>query len=187
VRTAAATDRSRNVCVFSLAFALLGCDVGGTSHEENLLGGPDAMTSTECEFTEPAAVSVGGSNPQGEFEALADGTDMVAVIAPSGLYMLMPSIRARGVDPGQTGRSGHPSDPLVRVDVFKFGARVGGSVEQHLGLSEVRLGFELVDVFTPIDIPPAEFDGYDLELRATVVDACGRTASGLLEIRAVLE
>ena len=73
------------------------------------------------------------------------------------------------------------------MDIYKSGARVGGSIEQHLGLSEVRLGFELVDIFTPLDIPPAEFDGYDLELRATVSDACGRTASGLLEIRAVLE
>jgi len=187
MRPRAASDMSQIIRIVAVAMLMCGCDVGGSFPEENKLGGPDAMAVTECQFSEPAAVQVGGVSASGDFEARADGQDMAAVLAPSGFYMLLPSIRARGIDPGQSGSAGQPSDPLVSVDIFKQGVRVGGSTEQRLGLTETAFGYDLVDIFTPLDVPPAEFEGYDLDLRASVTDACGRTASGLLVIHAVLE
>lgn len=187
MRTRTASDMSQSIRIVAVLFFMCSCDVGGVSPEENQLVGPDAMTSTECEFAEPAALQVGGATPTGEFDPMVDGQDIVAVMAPSGLYMLTPSIRARGIDPGESGRAGNASDPLVRIDVFKQGVRVGGSVEQHLGLSDSGVGYDLVEIFTPLDVPPAEFDGVDLELHASITDACGRTASGLLQVHALVE
>ncbi len=187
MRSRTAYDMSQSIRIVAVLFFMCGCDVGGVAPEEDKLVGPDAMTSTECEFAEPASLQVGGASTTGEFEAMADGQNLAAVMAPSGLYMLTPSIRARGIDPGESGRAGSSSDPLVRIDVFKQGVRIGGSVEQHLGLTDNGVGYDLVEIFTPLDVPPSEFDGVDLELRASITDACGRTASGLLQAHVVVE
>ena len=122
---------------------------------------------------------------QSGFGNLADGDPMTVVLGPQGLNMMTPSIRARGVSPGKSGRTGGASDPLVSLEAFEGGSLIGASARSRLGLTVGAEGAERLGIFLPFNVDPPRFLNKRVRIRGSIEDACGRTATSELEVMAV--
>lgn len=138
-----------------------------------------------CDPAGPASVKIGGGSPQTGFVNLADGGAMTVVLGPQGLNMITPSIRAQGVSPGKSGRMGNAEDPLVALEASEGGSVVGASARARLGLMVTAEGAERLGIFLPFSVDPPRYLNKRLRISASIEDACGRTASGELEVTAV--
>ncbi len=171
-----------------LAFVLALCGVGPLS--ACTVGGIDPVgpgpgadaTAIDCQFSESASVTVGGGTEQAGFVEMTDGGEMTMVLGPQGLYMVTPSIRASGFYPGTAGRAGHPDDPQILIEIFLSGSLVGGSAEEHLGLTQTTAGDERLGIFTPFTGDVGQYVEQMVTLRASVSDACGSSSSDELSI-----
>ena len=167
----------------TLALASAACTAGGVPPADDDDDGPDAMP-IDCTFTENASVVAGGGTLQTGFLALADGAEMDVTLGPQGLYMVTPAIRVNGLYPGRSGSVGDASDPMVVIELYKDSAQVGGSAEARIGLTPGANGAELLQIFSPFTAELATYDGQLVTIQATVSDACDRTATDTLEVRA---
>jgi hypothetical protein len=168
----------------ALATAPAACTAGGVPPgDDGDDDGPDAAP-IDCTFTTEASVIAGGGTLQTGFLALADGADMDVTLGPQGLYMVTPAIRASGIYPGRSGSVGADSDPLVVIALYKDGVQIGGSAAARIGLTPGPSGAELLQIFSPFTAELATYDGQLVTIQARVDDACGRSATDTLEVRA---
>lgn len=166
--------------VVGVVMLFVGC-VGGVAGGGGG-GGPDAMP-IDCDLGGQAArVVAGGGTLQTGFLELPDGTDMEVTLGPQGLYMVTPAIRTEGIYPGKSGSVGSPNDPEVKIEIFRGGAQIGGSAAGRIGLTPSANGAVLLQIFSPFTSDLGDYDGQLVEIRATVSDACGNSASDTIEV-----
>jgi len=176
------TTLPRMLLTTVLALAPAACTVGSAGGDDDV-GGPDA-TPVDCSFSEGAQVIAGGGTLQTGFLALNDGADMDVTLGPQGLYMLTPAIRTHGLYPGHSGSVGHDDDPMVVISIYKDAVQIGGSAEARIGLTPGPNGAELLQIFSPFTVDLSTYDGQQVEIRARVDDACNRSATDSLMVRA---
>ena len=140
--------------------------------------------AVDCTFTEAASVVLGGGTTQTGFLALNDGDDMTVVLGPQGLWMVTPSVRARGMYPGVAGRR-DGNDPLIEIKAYLNDVEIGSSAREHLGLTQTANGDEGLGIFMPFTALQVEYLGMSVLLRGTVSDACARSANDELTIAVV--
>ena len=158
--------------------------------------GEDDDPDCEALSDEPPTLVLGGTTSGLDaFVTLEDGDDLEVIINPKGLYTLPPSLRIGALYPGQSGRVEDDRDPEVAIRAYRGEEYVGGtdvSVEDgtalpappHYGFAATAGGGELIAV------PVVFLDGLDVlsylnqrvTLRATVTDACGRSARDQLDV-----
>jgi len=148
-------------------------------------GSGDDGDGVSCDPAGTPALVIGGGAAQTGFVVLATGDPMPVVLGPQGLYMVTPSIRAQGLAPGQSGRTNDDRDPLVALEAKTGDTLIGASLREHLGLTVTADGAERLGIFLPFNADPPAYLNKRVQLTATVTDACGRTATGALEITAV--
>lgn len=145
-----------------------------------------------CEdVDEVATLEIGGGSLQSGFVPLEDGAEMELTLGPTGLYMVIASLRVSGIDPGMAGRVASELDPLVEIEALLDTTQIGalgvcGTGQEYYGMQTTEYGAELLGVW--VSFPTAALDdlvGQTLTLRAQVTDVCGRHASNELTVRIV--
>ena len=153
-----------------IAIMVAGCGCGGDGEV------------VDCTFDEAPSVVVGGGTTQTGFLDLNDGADMTIVLGPQGLYMVTPSVRAFGMYPGVSGRTGNSNDPEILIELLDGSTVIGGSARANLGLTGTVAGDERLGIFTPFTEELSTYLGQTVTIRGEVTDACGRSASDTLDI-----
>jgi len=136
----------------------------------------------DCTNTGNPTALVGGGTDSTGFVPLSSGATMTVVLGPQGLYMVTPSVRTENLYPGEAGRVGNGSDPVVEFSLFLGSTNIGGSAREHLGLTPTADGDEKLGVFTPFTPDISTYINQTITVQVDVEDACGRTASDSLDV-----
>lgn len=86
---------------------------------------------------------------------------MVTYLNFVGAWVSEGGIRAHGIYPGEPGRAGHVEDPRVLLEIFDQSEKIATSAEER---------------------PISERLGNNVTLRGQLIDACGNTTTGELEV-----
>lgn len=134
-----------------------------------------------CDAEEPAPNDCPSAAPTLElgsgaeaFTPLADGDPLAFHLGPQGGYHVFASLRATGLAEGDPTDPFGPESPLVTLEVWVDGARIGAS------LAQPRLfdAGELVGQRVVLEVPdPPSLEGVAAVLSAEVEDRCGGTAA----------
>ncbi len=122
-----------------------------------------------------------------DFEALHDGDDAVVIQGPQGGFHLLGSLRATGVEPGDTANVFDENNPTMHFTVSEGGDRVDVSNAFIQGLDEADRGlYEVIGRFVFLDIQEdEELVGSVVTLRVELTDINGVVLSGEVELNAV--
>lgn len=146
-------------------------------------GEDGGSTPPDCSaLTGSASLVVGGGTTQTGFLSLTDGDDMTAILGPQGLWMVTPAIRAQNVWPGDPGSNSGEYDPLLSLEAYVGGTKIGASANDKLGLTETAMGYERLSLWLPFDMAASAYAGMTITIEGTVTDACGRTANDSLAV-----
>lgn len=135
-----------------------------------------------CSLSGMASLTIGGGTTETGFVELAEGAEMTVILSPSGLWMLLPSIRAHNVWPGTAGSNSAIDDPRIELTLHHGGDRIGGSPKDRLGLTATADGLERIGIWTPFGEEPTSLADMTVTIRGTISDACGRTATDSLDV-----
>ncbi len=122
-----------------------------------------------------------------EFEPLNDGDDAVVIQGPQGGFHLLGSLRATGIEPGDTANVFDENNPTMHFTVREDGERVDASNAFIQGLDEAGRGlYEVVGRFVFLDIQAdEELVGSVITLTVELTDINGVALSAEVELNAV--
>jgi hypothetical protein len=136
---------------------------------------------------EPAGPSLEIGTGDAEFEPLMDGDDAVVIQGPQGGFHLLGSLRATGIEPGDTDNVFDEDNPTMHFTVREDGERVDGSNAFIQGLDNAGRGVsEVVGRFVFLDIQADEqLVGSVVTLRMELTDVNGIALIDEVELNAV--
>lgn len=136
---------------------------------------------------DPAEPSLQIGTGDQDFEPLSDGDDAVVIQGPQGGFHLLGSLRATGVEPGDTANVFDENNPTVHFTVREGGERVDASNAFIQGLDEAgRHTHEVIGRFVFLDIQAdEELVGSTLTFRVELTDVNGIELVDEVELNAV--
>lgn len=123
----------------------------------------------------PGELEIGVLEPDGSFRALVDGDSMAVLLGANGLNMIVPSVRAVGVNPRRP-------DPDVQVEVATY------TMAAILEAARVDMdpdgdGYVLANLQVPFDAELCCYVCTEGTITASLRDASGRVFAGQVTVR----
>jgi len=138
---------------------------------------PEPLTPCEEAALEGALCHVGTGATA--WEEVADGDVVEFVRGPQGGLHVYGSLQVGGILQGQTDEISDPDNPSVTYEVVDAGTVIGGyqGLPRHFVEQDDGTMIFVGDLLVLYTQDPEEVEGKTVEMRAEVVDKCGRSVT----------